>query len=89
MMNNGYVDWNRVQEMQDEMGAELGDPRRCAIHGEVTSSPCGQFDAPCGRCEAEMDDYGEELAALDRPPVVLVEAPRRVLGAGPDYDLPF
>ena len=43
------------QEMLDEAGGELGDPRRCPKHGEVTSSADGMFDAPCGACEAECD----------------------------------
>lgn len=53
------VDWNRVRERQDEDGAALGDPRRCPRHGEVTSSPDGMFDAPCGRCEMEADRADE------------------------------
>jgi len=32
-----------------------GDPRRCPRHGEVTSSPDGLHDAPCGACEYEAD----------------------------------
>jgi hypothetical protein len=46
----------RHQEELDELGAALGDPRRCRRHPEVvTSSPDGMHDAPCGKCEAEMD----------------------------------
>lgn len=34
-----------------------GDPRRCPWHPHVqTSSPDGLFDAPCGECEAAMED---------------------------------
>lgn len=48
------------QELDDERGAELGDPRRCPRHPEEqTSSRDGMFDAPCGRCEWEMESYGE------------------------------
>jgi hypothetical protein len=43
---------------EDEMGA-YGDPRRCPIHGEQTSSPDGMFDAPCGACEGAMDDVAQ------------------------------
>ena len=43
-------------ELADELGAELGDPRRCPRHPHVkTSSPDGMFDAPCNECEAEME----------------------------------
>lgn len=45
-----------MEALHDELGAELGDPRRCPIHGCVTSSPDGLHDAPCGGCEAEMDE---------------------------------
>lgn len=44
-------------EEEYEMGAKLGDPRRCPRHPSVaTSSSDGMFDAPCGACEAEMED---------------------------------
>lgn len=44
------------QDRQDELGAALGDPRRCDRHpDQVTSSPDGVFDTPCPRCEAEAD----------------------------------
>lgn len=49
----------RYEAEQDELGT-LGDPRRCPWHGEVTSSPDGMFDAPCGACEHA---YEEECAA--------------------------
>lgn len=42
---------------EDEFGAQFGDPRKCPRHpGEVTSSPDGLFDAPCGLCEAKGED---------------------------------
>jgi hypothetical protein len=34
----------------------FGDPRTCPIHGCVTSSGDGLFDAPCGACEDSMSD---------------------------------
>jgi hypothetical protein len=41
---------------EEQMGYE-GDARRCPRHPNIkTSSPDGMFDAPCGACEAEMDD---------------------------------
>lgn len=47
---------NAERELQDEYGAQFGDPRRCPSHPHVvTSSPDGMFDAPCGVCEAAMD----------------------------------
>lgn len=59
-----YVDWEAVREMQEEEGAKLGDPRRCAVHGEVTSSPDGMFDGVCGACEMGEDEPGEEVEDL-------------------------
>jgi len=48
-------------EMQDEYGAEFGDPRVCPRHPEVkTSSNDGMFDADCGKCEYES--YQEDQA---------------------------
>lgn len=42
-------------------GLQHGDARRCPRHPEVkTSSPDGQFGAPCGRCEMEMDEESDE-----------------------------
>lgn len=42
--------------MDDELGAAMGDPRRCPHHPHVAiSSPDGMFDAPCGECEYESD----------------------------------
>jgi hypothetical protein len=50
------------QASDDEMGAEMGDPRRCPHHpGVQTSSPDGMFDAPCGACEAESDASWQEM----------------------------
>ena len=46
------------QELEDEYNARYGDPRHCEFHPMVqTSSGCGNFDAPCGLCESEMDEY--------------------------------
>lgn len=44
------------QELQDEDGGRLGDPRRCPIHGTVISSPDGMFDGLCGACETASDE---------------------------------
>jgi hypothetical protein len=45
------------QELEDERGAVYGDPRRCPVHPNVsTSSADGMFDAPCSACEAAMDE---------------------------------
>jgi hypothetical protein len=47
-----------ANELADEAGAILGDPRRCKFHPSVvTSSPDGMHDAPCGACEFENDDH--------------------------------
>lgn len=49
---------------QDEMGAEMGDPRRCPRHPNVkTSSNDGMFDCLCEICEGEMSDEAEEHRA--------------------------
>jgi len=48
---------DRDQELLAEYNAQFGDPRRCPSHPHVTtSSPDGMFDAPCGECEAEMEN---------------------------------
>lgn len=55
------------QELQDEDGAKLGDPRRCPVHGTVISSPDGMFDGLCGACETAMDedpDDRDDIAAM-------------------------
>jgi len=83
----------RQIELEDEQGAEFGDPRRCPRHGQVTSSPDGMFDAPCGACEAEMDmscdildagsesDYGTHGGYSEADEALLLQA------AGPvDWD---
>jgi hypothetical protein len=80
--------YSQEQEaMDDERGAELGDPRRCPRHpSQVTSSPDGMFDAPCGACEFEMEgDY--VLFLLDEVggiPTAVVEH----YGADGDGELP-
>jgi hypothetical protein len=55
----------------------LGDPRRCPKHpNEVTSSPDGLFDAPCGRCEYEMDaEFYAEMDAAEAAPKAEFEPP--------------
>jgi len=54
------------QELQDELGGAAGDPRRCPYHGEIISSPDGLHDAPCGACEAAMDEEpGAEPTPFD------------------------
>lgn len=65
------------REMDDERGGEYGDPRRCKVHGCVTSSPDGMFDAPCPQCENEIEDArwrehdGEAVLLVVQPaPVV-------------------
>lgn len=62
------MDWNMMQELEDEEGGRYGDPRRCSVHpSEVTSSPDGMFDAPCGYCEAAMETdegYERDLEAM-------------------------
>jgi hypothetical protein len=46
-----------IEEYDGEIFFE-GDPRRCPRHpNEVTSSPDGMFDAPCGACEFEMEEH--------------------------------
>jgi len=50
------------QDLEDEYNAREGDPRRCPTHGVAISSPDGMFDAPCGHCEAEMEqEQGSDL----------------------------
>jgi len=52
---------NERQEMEDEFGAALGDPRHCRRHpSQVISSPDGMFDTTCGMCEMEADSCEEE-----------------------------
>jgi hypothetical protein len=60
--------WDHEQEERDyELGAQLGDPRRCPRHPWVkTSSPDGMFDAPCNLCEYECD-MAFEAARPDDP----------------------
>jgi hypothetical protein len=76
--DDDYFDPQR-EAMEDELGASYGDPRRCIHHpSEITSSPDGMFDAPCGYCEHEGehceeddDDVGERNVTVT--PVVVVE----------------
>ena len=51
-------------EMEMTLGIDvlLVDFRRCPLHGEVLTSADGIYDAPCGRCEAEMDIEAEKRA---------------------------
>ena len=48
-----FASWElEAMELQDEIGGELGDPRRCPRHPNViTSSPDGMHDGLCGECE--------------------------------------
>lgn len=47
---------NEEMALEEELGAELGDPRRCPRHpDQKTSSNDGMFDAPCGKCEHEIE----------------------------------
>lgn len=47
-------------ELAAEYDARYGDPRTCPAHPEVkTSSGCGRFDAPCWKCEGEMEEEEE------------------------------
>jgi hypothetical protein len=50
---------NEYDELRDEFLA-TGDARRCPVHPEArTSSDDGMFDAPCYKCEGEMDEHAE------------------------------
>ena len=53
------VNFHEMAEFFEGQDDAMGDPRRCPIHGEPTSSPDGMFDAPCGKCEMEIE-YGED-----------------------------
>lgn len=58
-----------MEELQYQLGAELGDPRRCPRHPNVkTSSNDGMFDAPCNECEGEMADAAAEAEWLAKTP---------------------
>ena len=47
------------EHLHHEAGA-TGDARRCIHHPHVMiSSSDGMFDAICGECEGEMDEYAE------------------------------
>lgn len=64
------------QELEDEYNAQYGDPRRCSVHGCVTSSPDGMFDCPCPECEFECDhpDYLEVDPDWTPPSQVEIDA---------------
>lgn len=48
------------EELAAEYDARYGDPRTCPAHpGVKTSSGCGSFDAPCWKCECEMEEAEE------------------------------
>ena len=52
-MTNPFEYWDAVREENCD-----GDARRCPRHPHVkTSSADGMHDAPCGECEAAMDDW--------------------------------
>jgi hypothetical protein len=50
---------NEQDELRDEYEARWGDPRRCPVHGCVTSSPDGMHDCPCWECEGEAEYEAE------------------------------
>lgn len=60
---DGFV--SPEDEAREHEAFASGDARRCPVHpGEKTSSDDGMFDAPCPRCEAEVDaDCAEEEAS--------------------------
>lgn len=63
MMHDFENEWfsQEDESREDELGALLGDPRRCPHHPHmVTSSPDGMFDCPCGECEYEMSKAARE-----------------------------
>lgn len=75
-----------------------GDPRRCPVHPWINiSDPLGMFDAPCGRCEYEMevghdldDTEGPDQAPDPNDPVVATRMGHPVrLSDLPDDDIPF
>jgi len=87
-----YREW---QEMEDERGGEYGDPRRCPVHGCVTSSPDGMHDAPCGQCEYESEAACEDEqppcgdgCCVHTEPERLVQEMFRAFEP-PDEDIPF
>ena len=64
----------------------MGDARRCPCHPHVvTSSADGMFDAPCGECEAAMEDDYVGPATLQERLEVARQIERDVLAD----DLPF
>lgn len=73
-----------------------GDARRCPRHPWVTtSSPDGMFDAPCGRCEYEMevgevaDDEGPDQPPRADDPIVALRMGHPVYLSQIDDDIPF
>jgi len=94
-----------AQELEDERGAELGDPRRCRVHGCPTSSPDGMFDCPCPECEAEGEEGAREYrmeaqraaadrldalaAKLDADPGALYEVAAALDALADEYDPRF
>ena len=61
------------EEMMDEQGGELGDPRRCRVHPEqVIGSADGLHDGVCGRCEWEAE---QDAPAAPAPVVATLPAP--------------
>ncbi len=73
-----YDDLPEYDDHRDLPESAYGDPRRCPAHPEVTtSSPDGLFDAPCGKCEAEMDGWEEDAPAVRFTPTPTLDAVRR------------
>lgn len=88
------VGFDPYQEaMEDEWGAQWGDPRRCPHHPtEIISSPDGMFDAPCGACEHAMEHDEEEAVTLRTPPTSGAVSPTADTVPAPpdtDDDIPF
>jgi len=87
---------DETAEMDDELGGELGDPRRCPRHpDQKTSSPDGMFDAPCGKCEHEMEtgqtweEYETWLREVHVPMVLAERAIADVAAAATPDDVLF
>ena len=89
--DDDYFDPQREAE-EDEWGAQFGDPRRCPHHPtEITSSPDGMFDAPCGYCEHEGEHGEEDEATADTVPnpATADTIPAPVVKDVTEDDIPF
>jgi hypothetical protein len=94
----GHSRWDYMdpyqEAMEDELGAAMGDPRRCPHHPHViTSSPDGMFDAPCDVCEgmmsedAERERYEEWLKTAPKCEVLGTNVACDASGAAFPFDL--